>query len=691
MPQQDTVIRLLLVEDRVDEAEQFISVLRNGGMAIRPLRPESTEELARQILEQPVDMVLAAHAGRAIPFGVVMQVVEASGKDIPVIASIQTLSEDVLFDALNTGARGIALRERPEHLQRVVRSEFAALERRRSLRLLEAALRETERRCDALIASSRDPIAYVHEGMHIRANEAYLEMFGYDDFEDIEGLPLLDMIAPSHAGSFKQLLKQPGKGEAPPRTLQVVAQRADGSSFDAVMEFAQASYEGEACLQIVFRQQALDADMVRELDALRQRDQATGLYNRSHFLALLEDAVAAAAQGRSDQALLLIEPDHYAALIGDIGMAHADELLARLAARLQLALGEHDQAARFSDHGFAVLSTRCDHRQSTELAERLRAIFAGHIAEAGERSLNLTVSIGGVQIGEKIALVPQVLAKASLGLQAAIGVGGNRVEIYDPAATDRAEEERVHAWVERIREALENDRFLLHYQPIVSLQGETGETYEVFLRMQVGNGDLVPPLSFLSIAEEHGLLEQIDRWVIARAIEVLAERAAQGRQTTLFVKVTQASLTEGRLAAWIGERLKASGVPGERLVLEIPESKAFTALRATQDFQKAVAAYGCRIVLEQFGAGLNSFQLLNHLDPAFLKIDRSFMEDLPKNVDTQNRLREITDRARDAGKQTIAEFVQDAASMSVLFSTGVDYVEGHFLAPAAAEMNYDFA
>lgn len=690
MPQLDTVIRLLLVEDRPDEAEQFISVLRNDGMAIRPLRPESAEQLAQQILEQPVDIVLAAHAGQLIPFGVVMQVVEASGKDIPVVASIEVLDEQTLLDALNNGARGIALRERPEHLQRVIRSEFAALERRRSLRQLEAALHESERRCDALIASSRDPIAYVHEGMHIRANDAYLEMFGYDDFEDIQGLPLLDMIAPSHADGFKQLLRQLGKGEPPPRTLQLMVRHADGASFEAAMEFAQASYQGEPCLQIVFRLQAPDVEVARELDSLRQRDQATGLYNRSHFLALLEEAVAAAAHRRDDQALLLIEPDHYATLIGAIGPAHSDELLAHLAARLQQALGEHDQAARFSDHGFAVLCRQRDHRQSAELAERLRAVFADHILEVGDRSLNLTVSIGGVQIGEKIALVPQVLAKASQGLQAALGVGGNRVEIYDPAATDRVEEARVRAWVERIREALAHDRFVLHYQPIVSLQGKPGETYEALLRMQVAAGDLVPPLSFLPIAEEHGLLEQIDRWVITRAIDVLAERAQRGRQTTLFVKLTQALPSGGQLATWIGERLQASRVPGERLVLEIPEAKAFTALRATRDFQKAVAAHGCRIVLEQFGAGLNSFQLLNHLDPAFLKIDRSFLEDLPKNADTRQRLREITAKARAAGKQTIAEFVQDAASMSVLFSIGVDYVEGHFLAPAAAEMNYDF-
>ena len=134
-----------------------------------------------------------------------------------------------------------------------MRAEWADLEARRAQRVLEAQVRETERRCDTLIDSSRDPIAYVHEGMHIRANSAYLEMFGFDTFEDIEGMSLLDLVAPAHVASFKQLLKQLSKGEAPPPRYELEARDLDGNSFPAVMEFTTASYEGEACIQIVFR------------------------------------------------------------------------------------------------------------------------------------------------------------------------------------------------------------------------------------------------------------------------------------------------------------------------------------------------------------------------------------------------------------------------------------------------------
>lgn len=690
MAQQEAVLRLLLVEDQLGDAEQLISLLRNGGIAVRPQRPEDEADLVRMLESQSIDLVLAAANAIYLPLATVVQRITATGKDIPIVASTAVLDEKTVMDALAAGTRDIALRTRPEHMQAVVRNEFAALLARRALRHLEASLRETERRCDALIASSRDPIAYVHEGMHIRANDAYLEMFGFEDFDEIEGLSVLDLIDSKHADLFKQVLKKISKGETPPRQLNLQAQRSDGSSFDAVMEFTSATYEGESCLQIVFRQQTVDAEMVKELDTLRQRDSLTGLFNRQHFMAELEAAVVQAADGKGQQAFLLVEPDHYENMVGEIGLASADDLIKGFAARLQGALDANTVAARLSDHGFAVLCLGHDHKASLAQAERIRDAFHGHILDLGERSVNPSVSIGGVQVGERIASVSQVMSKSSQCLASCIGMGGNRVEIFDPAARDRAEEERIQAWVERIREAIAGDQFTLHYQPIISLTGAEEENYDVYLRMKGPGGEVIPPLTYLAIAEEHGLLDDIDRWVIKRAVAVIGERMKAGKHTNLFVKVTPASLVEGGLEAFIAEQLAAHAVPGDRLVLQIPESKVFTHLKAVQAFQVAVAALGCRVALEQFGTGLNSFQMLSHFDPAILKIDRSFITDMGKNAEVQQQVRDIVTKAHAAGKQTVAEFVSDAATMSVLFSMGMDFVEGNFLAAPGPTMSYDF-
>ena len=691
MPTNDAVLRLLLVDDQLEDAEQLTSVLRNGGMAVRPQRPDSVDELRQLLATQSVDLVLASVAASAVPFDVVVREVQASGKDLGVLAVVEQLDEAVLLDALKRGARDVVLRGQPAQAQSIVRAEAEFVRTRRAVRALEAQLRETERRCDALINSSRDPIAYIHEGMHIRANEAYLEMFGYESFEDIEGLSALDLIAPSHASAFKDLLKRLSKGDAPPKQLEIKAVDASGGEFDAVMEFTPASYEGEACLQIVFRPQLVDAGMAAELEALRHRDPLTGLANRAHFMGELERAVAAAAGGRHHQSLLLVEPDNYDALVGSIGLAQADDLLKALCSRLEGALDETTLAGRLSDHRFAVICRLHDHRATLARAEAVRAAFHGAILEVGDRSLTLTVSVGGVQIGERNAQIGPVLSRAEACLQSAMGVGGDRVEIHDPAARDRAEEERIQAWVQRLRDALDHDGFTLHYQPIVSLSGEPGETYEAYLRLKGNGGEIIMPGTFLPLAHEQGLGPAIDRWVIRRAVAVIAERQAMGKDTTLYVKLGPESISANdQLGREIVDAVRAAAIPGQRLVLELHEPSVFTHLKAIQAFAQTLRDAGVRLALEHFGTGLNSFQLLQHIDADVIKVDRSYITDLARNPDNQARVREFADKARELGKTCVVHYVQDAASMTVLFGIGVDYVEGDFLAAAGPAMNYDF-
>lgn len=688
----DAALRLMLVDDSVEEAEGIVSGLRNAGIAVRPLRPATLDELTSMLASQSIDLVLSSHPCTLAALPEVLHRVAGTGKDIPVIAVVEQVDTDSFAEILGGGARGIALRHKPTQLLAAIRSEWSDLDARRAQRRLEGQVRETERRCDALIESSREPIAYVHEGMHIRANAAYLEMFGFESFEDIEGMSLLDLVSQQHLDAFKQLLKSLSKGETPPPRYELQARDIEGNSFAAVMEFTQAQYEGEACQQVIFRrqEQGVDPELARKVEELKQRDQVTGLFNRPTFLRALEDAVADAAQNEGHHGLLLIEPDHFQRLIQEIGLDAADRTLGAIAERLNSELPPDAMAARFSETSFAVLLRGADYAATEQLATRIRNTFAAEVFTIGARSSVITASIGGVQISEKIASVTQVLAKAAQGAQSAASTGGNRVELFDPSAVDRVEAERIQAWVARLRDALDNDRFALHFQPVISLQGDNHPIYDTLLRLEGDEGELISPNSFLSIAEEHDMLEEIDLYVVEHAIELMAQRFKAHRPTTLMVKVSQNSLQNDALATHIGKRLSEHGVSGEYLVLQLQEARVFTHLKAVQEFAATVNQYGCKVGLEQFGAGLDSFQLLTHIQPQVLKIDRSFIEDLPKNPDSQKRVREIALKARDFGIQTIAEFVQDAASMSILFSAGVDYVEGHFLAAASPEMNYDF-
>ena len=684
----DMTVRLLIVDDSGENAETIVSTLRNSGIAVRPTRPQHGEELAQALATQPIDLVLVA-AAQSIPLLQVTQQIAASGKDIPMILLAESINENEWVEAGANGIRAIALRHRPEHLLAVVRNEWTDLHARRGLRRIEAQMRETERRCDALISSSRDPIAYVHEGMHIRANEAYLEMFGYETFDDVEGISLLDMVAPQHVDGFKQLLKSMSKGDAPPPQYQVDARNQDGAVFPATMEFTQASYEGESCLQVVFRRRMeFDPELAREVEDLRQRDQVTGLLNRPTFMLHVEHAVAQAGRSEGRFGLLLIEPDHYARLLPEIGLDSADALIGALARVLAQSVGDQAHVARFGEHSFAVL-TEAPYAQTVALADQIREAFASQVFSIGERSATVTVSVGGVQVGEKIASIGQVLARATECTQAALELG-NTTRVFDPAAVDRVEEERIQHWVARIRQALDGDGFQLHYQPVLNLQGEALELYEAYLRLD-HNGELLSPTAFLGIAEEHGLLADINRWVVTHAISMLAARKREGHLTHLMVKITPESFNDPQMIATLRRELQAQGVPGEQLWLHAPEAKVFTHLRNAQQFLAAVAPLGCRIGLEQFGSGLDSFQLLAHFQPQFLKLDRDFTSDFARTREHSEKISEITARAQAANIQTIAEFVADANSMSLLFSAGVDYVQGEFVGPAGPVMNFDFS
>jgi len=688
MGKQDNVIRLVLVEDQAEDAEQLVSVLRNGGIAVRASRPEDADKLLEHLRSQSADLVLANVRATSIPFNVVGDTLRQSGKDVALVALVPMVNDEVLLGIQKWGAEDLALRGRPEHVLETVKRTFARVSNRRAVRRLEARLRESERRCDALLDSSKDPICFVHEGAHVRANRAYLEIFGFDDSDEIEGMPLLDMIAPEAADEFKALLKRLSKGEAPPNKLEIRAQKSDGAPFDAVMEMANATFEGEPCLQITFRRNMGVGH--EELARLRSQDIVTGLYNRQYLLAELDASVSEAARGRDDLAFLLLEPDNLKQLVDAIGIGNTDLLLADMAQILRERIGPDDIAARFSDNTLAVLVRGLDHAQSQNRAEALVKSFDDRIFEVARKSLTINVSVGLVMIGERIANADGILGHAATALKGAQAAGGHQVQSYDPAAKDKADAQSERTKLAEIQHALKNAGFVLYFQPIISLQGAEGEYYEILVRMQGMDGSEVTPAVFFPIAERNNLLSAIDRWVIANAIKQLSEREKVGHKSTFFIKICPPSLDDPTLLPWIAQHLKAHRLRGDALVFELPESKVVTHLKPVRQFLKGLEQLHCAFALEQFGNGLNSFQLLKHIEARYLKVDRTFMTELPKNKENQEKVKEICRQAQASGKVTVAEFVEDAASMSILFSCGVDFVQGNFLQEPEKVMAYEF-
>jgi diguanylate cyclase (GGDEF)-like protein/PAS domain S-box-containing protein len=690
MAKLDNVLRLVLVEDSVEDAEQSVSILRNAGLAVRPVRAEDADQLDEALSAQQLDMVLVNARAKRLRLDEVVARVGRSGKDLTIVLLAERLDPVEMLTAMKHGARAVTLRHPAELLQLTIRRELESLRARRGLRRLETALRDSERRAKMLMDSSREPIAYVHEGMHVYANKAYLEMFSIESFEDIEGTPILDMVSGKDAEIFKGVLKQISKGEKPPERLSLKARRVDGSTFDAVMELSEATVDGEPCTQMIFRQQTVSAELAEQLDTLKRQDLMSGLLNRPTFTTALEDAVAAAVNGQTDQALVYFEIDDYQKHLDTVGVGGADLLLGQIGALIRAQLGPEDQAGRVSDSGFGVIWARRSHESCVEVTHKLQKALSDEIFEAGRQSLSLNGSFGVCLLTEKIANANEVLQRAVDACRTVQKNGGNGIQVNDPAAQEKADEAELQGWMQRFKNALTRDGFELYFQPIVSLIGEPGEYYEILLRMLDDKRQLVMPGTFFPIAERLGVVAHIDRWVIAHAIGLIADRARRGIHTSLYLKIMPQTIEDGSILPWLAQRLRDARIPGERLIFEMPESMVVTNLKPARVFVTGLQQLHCRFALEQFGSGLNSFQLLKHIPADILKLDRSFMADLAKSKENQAKIRELTEQARNLGKITVAEQVEDAASMTILFSNSVHYVQGNFLALPDRDMSYDF-
>ena len=671
---KDYVIKILFIENSLDEAEQTISLLRNAGIAVRPARATNTDDLQAALDNLEPDLVLFDPDVSTLSQAEVVRLLDSDGRDYSLLGLVNVLDNQVVADLFERGARGVASRTAPTQLITVLQREFEALQTRREVRRLETALRESDRRCDALLGSSTDAIAYVHEGMHVRANRAYLDAFGYESFDDLLGLPVLDMIDAANAEAFKAALRGHSRQKKLPAQLPVRTRHADGSGFDAIAEFAQATFEGEPCLQIVFRRQVVDPATWER----RQRDAVTGLFNRARMLESIDDAVSAAATGSKGHSVLLVEPDNWASIVNSIGLSKTDELLAGLADRVRTQLGADDAAGMLAEHTFGiVLSPRSD-EAIKEWITQLQQSISTEIFDAGARSLTVTASIGGSFLVEKSANAELLLNQASEALRNAQSCGENKVELHDPAAHEKADSKREQHWLNLLKQAMADDSLLLYFQQIISLQDAEGDYAEILLRMNGPQGEVLPT-TFMPIAERHGLHATIDRYVIHHAIKALQVREAQGQQTTFFIKLTTASLQDPTLLPWLADSLEKAALKRGHIVLEMTESKVMLLLRPAQEFVRGWKELGGSFALEQFGSGLNSFQLLNHIDADYLKIDRSYMADLPQHEENQKKVAEICNRARKLKRQTIAEWVEDANSTSLLFACGVDFVQGNFL------------
>ncbi len=244
-------------------------------------------------------------------------------------------------------------------------------------------------------------------------------------------------------------------------------------------------------------------------------------------------------------------------------------------------------------------------------------------------------------------------------------------------------------WSQRIRDALEHDRFVPFQQPILDLATGRLGRYEILLRMEGEGGELIPPGAFLYVAERFGQIQAIDRWVIARAIAILAERHATGQDVVLEVNVSGASITDEKLLEFVASEVENAAIDRSKLIFEVTETAAIVNVERARRFAERLAELGCQFALDDFGSGFGSFYYLKHLPFDCVKIDGDFIRQLPASIPDQLTVKAIVEIARGLGKQTIAEFVEDEPTLALLREYGVDHAQGYHIGrPAPADADW---
>ena len=684
------LLRILTIFDTTEEAESLINILRNAGQIIRDIRAEDEEDLQEALQENPVDIILAK---QKTPLYSARQAVEfllRTGKDLPLIVITPAGSIAAAITELKTGARDAVASDQPDLLRHIVAREIEDLKIRRAFRRNEQMLQETEKRTRYLIDQSRDAIAYVLDGMHIYANEAYLKIFGYNEHDGVEGVPILDMVSGTNHDTLKDFLRKYAKGQNTSDSLDVEGKHIDGQTFNATLEFSRASMDGESCLQIIIRDQANTQELEKQLHILSKQDLLTNLFNRPHFLQQVSHLLSLAVEGKAHGAMLFIAIDKFDAIRESVDIAGADLLLADVADVLKENLDDEAMLARYEGHVFSLLLNGVTCKEAEATATRLCQLVRNHTSDIYGKTITPTVSIGIMRINETISNAQECVARAEKGYQAAESAGGNQYYVYNPAIEELAEKEQNNQWAFLIKDALKNNDFRLLFQPIISLHGEPGAHYEVFVRMLNEKGEELSPREFMPAAEQANLGKFIDRWVFANIFKLLVEREKQGLMTRFFVKVSESSLIDSEFISWVTERIKALRLKCDNLVFQLSEETALNHIKPAKALVDSLKQLNCRTALENFGIEQNTFQSLKQLDVNYIKLHYNLIHNLAQNVENQETVKKITEITSGRNIISIAAFVEDANSLAMLWQCSVDFIEGHFLQYPEKELNYSF-
>jgi len=669
-----------------DHVEAINSTLRKAGHPVHCTWLPDARDLGDALTQLNPEMLVAFTDEPGIDLGSIMKVRMQSAPEMPVLIVRETIDEAAIAEAMSAGAQDAVTLANRSRLQSVATRELRAYRLERALSTTLSSAREYREQLQHFLEGSADAITHVQEGIVVDANRAWLELFGYSGDDALTGTPLMDLFEQETHPALKGALVACLQGKWTDHALKVQALLSDGSSLGLELILTKADYENEPAIRIsIPARHKKDLDLESRLAEAVKNDASTRFLQQRYMIAAMNERCGTVMKGGVRQ-FAHIKPDRFVDIQHSIGVLASEDFMAQLAELLRVQLTPTDLCGRFGGNGFLILLERGTARDVETWAENVVKRVNEHTFSIDDKTISATVTVGLGLLSSTNTDVGAAVTDALNATRRGRELGGNQMYVVDKSDTDTRVQAYDKIWVKHIKTALMENRFRLVQQPIASLLGEDKGMFDVLVRMLDENRAEVLPAEFIAAAERNDLMKNIDRWVIGASMSFAANRKA----SCIFVRVSKDTVLDKSVIGWLEIQLRSLKIEPSRLCIQVTEEMATQYVKPTIEFADSLRKLGFRFALEHFGTGRDPLKLLADIRMNFIKVDGSLMQGLSTNQLQQQRVKGLVEAAKRKGVETIAERVEDANTMAVLWQLGIEFIQGYFVnAPEDVTMSGD--
>ena len=669
-------ISIAVLSEDQNDVERINSALREAGHAARCHWISGSSDLADTLACEHVELLILNCERYQDTIRQVIKQKDRYNPEVPLIALQESADETSIQKAMQAGACDLVSMSLKSRLQSVVSRELRALRVERALNSTLQSAPDYKRQLKDHMKSSSSSIALVQEGIFTDVNKAWMTKFNVGKKEELVGLPIMDTFEDESQAALKGALIATIEGKWPSGDKLIVKSHLDSEDDDEIhLEFRKFDLDDGPCVQIRIAPRLKIAEEPTKLvhDALK-RDPTMLFYHRSQFLERITKRLRKKpAQGT--HCLVYIKPDDFGKLRDQIGILDSEEILGQLAEEVRKRLHPRDVAGRFEGTSIMVLLERGAAHDAQVWGKQFCKHIEKFTFEVGDKSTHMTCTVGACAVNNIFSNLEDFIAATIAAHKIGKEAGGNTSVLDESANEDTRQREFDAIWVKHLKAAMMDDRFRLVHLPIAGLRSDTMKMYDLLVRMIDEQGNTVLPSEFMPAAERNNMMKNIDRWMLQAAVKFCTSNDAD----RVFVRVSKQSIIDSTTASWMQSKLDENGFDCSRLVIQIPERDAAKHIKQTRALVKHARKLGIGFAIEHYGVDQDRFQILDILKPDYIKIDGELMHSLMTDSKMQTAVGKIVAAAKQRGIKTIAERVENANAMAVLFQLGLDFMQGHYV------------